>query len=95
MKKQLLQELEPHIKLYRDPATGLAWVENGRTGAGHSAHPNIDESGSVSGMKKLGYWGQNDRTVSSNGFIYNIDRCVVSDRWDEIARQHCQCGGTH
>ena len=55
----------------------------------------IDATGSISGMKKLGYWGQNDRTVKTGGTIYNISRCVVTDPLDEIARQYCRCGGNH
>lgn len=95
MSKIKLQEIKPHVFLYRDSETGIAWVENGSTGLGHSAHPNIDASGSVSGMKKLGYWSKEDRTVRSHGYIYNIDLCITSDELDEIARQHCQCGGKH
>jgi hypothetical protein len=94
-RKVLIKEIEPHIELYRDPGTGIAWVENGKTGGGHSAHPNIDVTGSVSGMKKLGYWAEDAKTVRSHGAIYNISRCSVTDPLDEIARQHCQCGGQH
>jgi len=93
--KELLDDLARHAHLYRDSDTGIAWVEDGSSGVSHSAHPNIDDSGSVSGMKHLGYWGDNDRTVTSNGFIYNIDRCVVDDDYDQLARDHCRCGGHH
>ena len=41
-----------HIFLYRDDKSGLAWVEDGSTGLGHSAHPNISATGSVKGMKR-------------------------------------------
>jgi hypothetical protein len=91
--KQLIKEVAPYIKLYRDTRTGIAWVENGQVGIGHTCHPNIDKTGSIRGMKKL-YWGE-CRTVRSHGFIYNIDRISVSDDYDELARQHCQCGGKH
>jgi hypothetical protein len=30
--KQLLKEVGPHKHLYRDTATGIAWVEDGSTG---------------------------------------------------------------
>jgi hypothetical protein len=93
--KQLLKEVGPHKHLYRDTATGIAWVEDGSTGCGHSCHPNISETGSVTGMKGRGYWRDEDRAVKSHGFIYNIDSLVVSDDLDEMARQHCQCGGKH
>ena len=81
--------------LYRDSKTGIAWVDNGSTGQGHSAHPNISATGSIRGMKALGYWGKSDRCVRSHGFIYNIDKLVVSDDLDELARRNCKCGGVH
>lgn len=93
--KQVIKQIDECTTLYRDTRTGIAWVENGRVGLDHSSHPNIDATGSVRGMKKLGYWRQTDRTVRSNGSIYNIDRVVVSDELDELARQHCRCGGKH
>lgn len=93
--KQLIKEVAPYKKLYRDTRTGIAWIEDGTVGLGHSCHANIDETGSVRGMKARGYWGKNDRTVKSHGWIYNIDTLVVSSPEDEIARQHCRCGGKH
>lgn len=95
MSKTLIKEIRPYVKLYRDNETGIAWVEDGTTGNGHSCHPNINASGSVAGMRKLGYWGKEDRTVKCHGAIYNIDRLSVDDELDEIARQHCRCGGKH
>jgi hypothetical protein len=94
-KKTFVKQLAPYIELHFDERTGLAWVENGSAGCGHTCHPNIDKTGSVRGMKKLGYWAQSDRMVRSHGFIYNIDRLAVSDKWDEVAREHCRCGGKH
>lgn len=55
---------------------GIAWIEDGSTGLGISVHPNLDKSGSVTGMKKLGYWDKSDRIVLSHGWKYNIDRFV-------------------
>jgi hypothetical protein len=95
MAKVLIKQVGEYQKLYRDDKTGIAWVENGSTGLGHSCHPNIDSSGSVKGMKDRGYWGKKDRTVRSHGFIYNIDHLVISDELDQIANDHCQCGGIH
>lgn len=63
--------------LFVDPKTGIAWIEDGRTGLGHSCHPNISATGSVRGMKGRGFWGKRDRTVRSHGFIYNIDHVSV------------------
>ena len=94
-RKILVETVRPHVKVYRDPKTSLCWVEDGTTGMGHSCHPNIHGTGSVSGMKKLGHWNKSDRTVRSHGFIYNIDRCVITDDLDEIANTYCRCGGVH
>ncbi len=95
MKKTFIKEIEPNIELHKCNRTGIAWIENGRTGSGHSAHPNIDASGSVLGMKKLGYWGKEDITVRTHGYIYNISKCAVTDKYDQIAMNYCQCGGKH
>ena len=95
MKKTFIKELEPYKELHRCPRTGVAWVENGSVGLSHSAHPNIDSTGSVRGMKKLGYWSKDAKTVKTHGAIYNISRVVVSDKFDEIARENCRCGGVH
>lgn len=91
--KRFIRMAGPHAKLYRDDRTGIAWVADGSTGLGYSAHPNIDRTGSVTGMKKLGYWGKNDRTVRSNGFIYNISRLAVdpSVPYEKLAAQECRC----
>lgn len=35
-------------------------------------HPSIHYTGSVSGMKKLGYWGKNDKCVRCGQYIYNL-----------------------
>lgn len=93
-KKELIQQISEHVALYRDPRTGIAWVEDGTTGCGHSCHPNIDRTGSVRGMKSR-FWGKKDRVVRSHGFIFNIDRLATSDELDELARKHCRCGGKH
>jgi len=89
------RELEPHVNLRVDHATGIASVADGHTGLGHSCHPNISATGSVAGMRKLGYWGKNDRVVRAFGFYYNTALCVVSDKWDRVACQNCRCGGNH
>lgn len=94
-RRRFVREIRPHVELFRDPVTGLAWVEDGTTGAGHSCHANIDVTGSVTGMKNRGYWSKADRVVRSHGFAYNIDTFIVSDELDAIAAQHCQCGGRH
>lgn len=95
MAKQFIREIKPYAKLYKDTNTGIAWIENGKTGFGHSCHANIGSSGSVRGMKKLGYWGKDDRTVRSHGFIYNIDTFVIdkNDELDLIVAEECTCQG--
>ena len=96
MAKTLIREIRPYVKLYRDPKTGIAWIENGSTGTATSIHPNIASSGSVAGMKKRGYWGTNDRTVKSHGFIYNIDIPLpIRDDDDRAVLNTCNCGGAH
>ena len=91
MAKEFIREVKPHAKLYRDNLTGIAWIADGNTGCGHSVHANISASGSVRGMKNLGYWQQKDRCVRSHGFIYNIDTYVVDDELDKIVADECMC----
>jgi len=95
MAKVLIKQISEYVALYRDEKTGIAFVENGTVGCEHSCHANIDASGSVRGMRRLGYWREDDRVVRGNGAIYNIDSLVVTDGLDEVARQHCRCGGKH
>ena len=93
--KNNAREVRPGIWLRVDEKTGIAVVDDDASGSGHAAHPNIDRTGSVLGMKKLGHWGEGDRIVRFRGFIYNISRLSVSDDLDELARRHCRCGGKH
>lgn len=91
MKPQLIKVIREHVELFRCNNTGIAWVEDGRTGNGHSAHANIDASGSVKGMKSRGYWKPDARTARTHGFIYNIDTVVIDSDLDKIAAEHCRC----
>lgn len=93
--KQFIKKVEDYVNLYRDDKTGIAWIEDGRTGLGISVHANIDSSGSVSGMKKLGYWGKKDRTVRSHDWIYNIDSfvCDKNNELEMIVAYECKCQG--
>ena len=86
-----VKKLAEYVELHRDRKTGIAWVANGTTGQGHSAHPNIDASGSITGMVKLGHWAKSDRKIRSHGFIYNIDRLVITDPLDQAAADACRC----
>ena len=79
--KRFIKEVKPYCNLFIDDKTGVAWIENGSTGMGHSVHPNIDDSGSVKGMKQCGYWNKEDKTtIQLNGF--NIDTV-----WENIIVQ--------
>ena len=62
----------------------LFCIENYSAGVEHSAHPNIDASGSVAGMKKLGYWRKDAVINRTHGAIYNMSLVVCSDPLDEL-----------
>lgn len=89
--KKLVRRLDDSHLLYRDDTNGLAWVEETTSGMCYSAHPNIDRTGSVRGMKKQGMWGTKDMTVRSHGYIYNISHLVITDHWDKVAADECHC----
>lgn len=91
--KNLVRKVNEYAELYRDDRNGIAWIEDHSTGLGVSVHPNISASGSVAGMKSLGYWGKLDRTIRSHGFIYNIDRfaCDKDDCFQKIVSNECLC----
>lgn len=93
--KQFIRKIEEYVNLYRDDKTGIAWIEDGKTGLGISVHGNINSSGSISGMKARGYWGKKDRTVRSHGWIYNIDSfvCDKDNELEMIVADECRCQG--
>ena len=95
MAKQFIRNVKPYAKLYRDTTTGIAWIEDGSSGCGWSVHSNIDITGSVRGMKHLGYWGKKDRTIRSHGYIYNIDTfiCDKDNEFEMILANECRCQG--
>ena len=39
-------------------------------------HPSIHYTGSVRGMKKLGYWDKDDVCVRCGQYIYNLSKVV-------------------
>lgn len=43
-------------------------------------HPSIHCTGSVQGMKKLGYWGQHDHIVRCGQFIYNLSITIGANQ---------------
>ncbi len=42
------------------------------TEAEKATHPSIHYTGSIRGMKRLGFWGKNDVCVRSGAYIYNL-----------------------
>ena len=97
MSKELIQVVTEFARLYRDPITGIAWVEDTSTGLGYSAHPNIHSTGNVRGMRLRGFWKRKDLAVPTNGFIYNISQCRVNldNQFEVLAMRNCRCGGEH
>lgn len=93
MSKIYLREIKSNTHLYRDSTSGIAFIEDGSTGLRISIHGNIHSSGSVTGMRKLGYWGRKDRVVRCNGYIYNIDTfiCDKNDELEVIVANECMC----
>lgn len=43
---------------------------------GDFKYASIDATGSVRGMKKLGFWGKKDTCIRCGKYIYNVDRRV-------------------
>lgn len=93
MVKEFVRKIGKYATLYRDDKTGIAWIEDGSTGLIHSCHPNISASGSVHGMKQMGYWDKTDKIIESHGFKYNISKFVIddSDEYDVVASNECRC----
>lgn len=92
--KKLIREINEYTRLYRDDKTGIAWIEDGSTGMGISVHSNISSTGSVRGMKNLGYWDKKARTVKSHGWIYNIDTLICDNNnplEKMLADNECKC----
>ena len=48
---------------------GLIIILNSTLGISHSSHPNIEVSGSLSGMIKQGYWNREDEIIEINNII--------------------------
>ena len=93
MMKELIRKVGKYATLYRDNRTGIAWIEDGSAGIGHPWHPNIDASGSVHGMKQMGYWNRTDKILLSHGFKYNISKFVIDEAndYDVIVSNECRC----
>lgn len=92
-RRQLIRELGLGASLYRDPVSGIAWVE--AKDGWHTPHPSISARGSIRGMKTLGYWGRHDRCVRLHGYAYNLSHEIIDGPFDRIAAEACRCGGAH
>jgi len=64
---------------------GICQIANGSVGIGHSAHPNIDASGSLAGMKKLYGWPKDGEYPRAFGNIYCKSMVAISDELDALA----------
>lgn len=42
-------------------------------------HPSIHHTGSVRGMKKLGFWDKKDECVRCGQYIYNLSRIIENN----------------
>lgn len=91
MTSSITVKLPEYFEAFRDVKTGIFYIKNGRIGIEHCCHANIDGTGSVRGMKKLGYWKRKDRCIRSHGAVYNIDTLVIHDCIDQIAADYCMC----
>ena len=63
---------------------GLIIILNSTLGISHSSHPNIEVSGSLSGMIKQGYWNREDEIIEINGFYYNKSLVSICDELDRL-----------
>lgn len=84
---------DPNLSLKRDRKTGIARVEDRNCGLSYGPHANIDQSGSVQGMKAKGWWNKKARTARAFGFIYNIDTLSTPAEkpFALVAADHCCC----
>lgn len=64
---------------------GIVSIENGSVGIGHSCHPNIDVTGSLTGMRQRYQSWREGKIVRAGGFYYNKSSIVISDPLDLLA----------
>ena len=89
--KVLIKKLNPALFLYRDAYTGIAWVEDTKTGMKYSCHPYTNNKGSVRSMKALGLWRKHDSVLFCDEIFYNISKLYIGASWDRVASNACQC----
>jgi hypothetical protein len=78
--------LNPYQRLYCDPQTGLAWIENGSAGLAHTLHPNCE----ANRYTRRKY----PERLEVRGFLYDV-QSSVSDEFAPILQKYCACGGRH
>ena len=47
-------------------------------------HPSIHHTGSVRGMKKLGYWGKYNTCVRCGQYIYNLSITIETENFNRV-----------
>ena len=92
--RYFIREIQEGINLYREPASGLAWILDITMGEAEiSIHPNGIARGPIAErMKQCGLWGMNDRIVYCIGRCFNID--MLSTSMDEVYNvlfDECMC----
>ena len=76
-----IRKLDDTATLYRDNRTGIAFVRDSVRGCSWSVHPSISTSGSVNGMRKLGYWEKEDKVVRCHGAYINTSHVVLDNEY--------------
>lgn len=87
----LIKKFNSTVFLYKDTYTGIAWVEDKRTGMKYSCHPYTNNKGSVRGMKALGLWRKHDSVLCCGETFYNASKRYTSASWDKVASNACEC----
>lgn len=76
--------------LFSNSRPTIVQITDGRSGTIHSAHPSIDATGSVAGMKARGYWRKHDNTIKVFGCIYNHSSLLIDYPLDKLC-YHLEC----
>lgn len=87
LKAQDKKKLNAYQHAKFDPATGLAWIEDGTAGVSHSAHPNVEANKYTRKDRRFSGWAQSG---PSRAFLYSPER-FISTELDALAAAYCQC----
>lgn len=102
--RTFVRELGKKRTLYRDPETGLAWIEDARTHTTHCSHPRVLGSVTLtqpslqkSKINLLTGWLVGDHLLFADDsrYIYNLSRSEVVTYLDAEAARNCDCAGNH